>query len=219
MRFHRLLISCALSAFLCAASAQAEVVLGNLGNQGTDLIGTSGYTTGVSIAIPFRTGSSAANLTDVVIGLKGLFGTSGSQQVAATLYPDNGGVPANLPLGWTASLAVSDSPPSAYTFSATPFQLAALTDYWMIVSPDIAMEWIAAEPPALPTARNGSDWSYPAGGALVEDEGSWNSVPQQNAFSVSATAVPEPGTLALTAFAGVAGLASLRLRRHRTQQA
>jgi len=217
MRFHRLLISCALSAFLCAASAQAEVVLGNLGNQGTGLIGTTGYQTGSSVAIPFRTGSSAANLTDVVIGVQGLFGPSGSQQVAATLYADNSGEPTSTPLGWTDSQAVSNSAPSAYTFSATPFQLAPLTDYWMIVTPNIEMTWIAAEPPALPTARNGSDWSYPAGGALEAVEGSWGSVGQQNAFSVSAVAVPEPSTLAFAVCAGVAGLASLRLRRRKQQ--
>lgn len=158
MRLHRLLILCALSAFVCAASAQAEVVLGNLGNQGTGLIGTSGYQTGSSVAIPFRTGSSAANLTDVVIGVQGLF--TSSQQVAATLYANNGGLPASTPLGWTDSVTVlSSAGPSAITFSATPFQLAALTNYWMIVSPDVAMTWIAADPAAAPTARNGSDWS------------------------------------------------------------
>ncbi|MFM7244560.1 MAG: hypothetical protein ACKO40_10390 [Planctomycetaceae bacterium] len=83
MRFHRLLISCAISVFLFAASAPAEVVPGNLGNQGTGLIGTIGDQTGSSVAIPFLTGSSAANLIDVVIGVQG--DVVSSQNIAATL--------------------------------------------------------------------------------------------------------------------------------------
>jgi hypothetical protein len=216
MRFHRLLIAIAVSAFVCAASAQAEVVLGNLGASGTGAVGTTGFQFGSSVAIPFVTGSSAANLTDVVIGVQG--DLVASQNVAATLYANNGGVPASTPLGWTDSVTVlSSAGPSAITFSATPFQLSPSTNYWMVVSPDVAMTWIAANPTATPTSQNGSDWSYPAGGALAASEGFWNPMAQDNAFSVSATAVPEPGTLALAAFAGVAGLASLRLRRRKRQ--
>jgi hypothetical protein len=119
-------------------------------------------------------------------------------------------VPASTPLGWTDSVTVlSTAGPNAITFSDTPFQLAALTTYWMVVSPDVGMTWIATEPPAVPTARNGSDWSYPGGGALVANEGFWDPVGQQNAFSVSATAVPEPTTFALVAIAGLGGLAAL----------
>jgi hypothetical protein len=72
-------------------------VLGNPGESGTGSIGTSGYGTGSSVAIAFRTGSSPANLTDAVIGVQGTLVLS--QNVAATLYADNGGVPANTPLG------------------------------------------------------------------------------------------------------------------------
>jgi hypothetical protein len=82
----------------------------------------------------------------------------------------------------------------------------------MIVSPQVEATWIAADPSATPTAQNGSDWTYPAGGALEAVEGSWGAVGQQNAFSVIATAVPEPSTLALAAIAGLGGLAALRRR-------
>jgi hypothetical protein len=223
MRLYRLLISCALSAFVCAASAQAEVVLGNLGNQGTGTAGTSGYgvplqtpNIDVWLAIPFRTGSFATELTDVVVGMRKSAGVGGLG-IYAYLHADNNGVPGSR-LGWADDVYVNTGY-QTWTYSDDPFQLATATDYWILLQAGSVWEWLVADPSATPTAQTGSGWSYPAGGALLTTNNgtSWSSVGQQNSFSVGTVVVPEPATLALAAFAGLGGLASLRLRRRKRQ--
>ena len=205
MRFHPLLISCAVSAFLCATSAQAGVVLGNLGSTGTGSIGSAGYSFNASldntIAIPFVTGPAAADLSSVVIGLGN--NVPGAATATASLYTDLSGLPGG-PLSWSNSQNMSFGQIGTITFAdPTPYSLAANTPYWIVVSPGpYDFNWLEALPNVAPTVQNASGWSYPVAGAQCTNDG-WTAIGSQNSFSVNAAVVPEPATC-IMALAGLA---------------
>jgi hypothetical protein len=204
---------------LLAASAQsvrAEVVFGNLGSTGAG--GLNGSSTDIvavataegeysGLAQGFTTGSltNFLQLQSVVLGL---FAEVGVPARTVSLFSNNGGVPGTQ---LAVSNAVSVGAQAKYTFSFSNYQLDASTSYWIVPQPDVS--WHLSQPVAVPIERNSSGYTYLGSAQKTFESGNaWSNPADDNRFSVSVQAVPEPSTVAL-GIAGVAGLVAFRLRR------
>lgn len=194
-----------------AAPLRAEVVFGNLGDDGSGSLSDTGTNFGgaastQAIAVGFTTGSDSDFLQLQSVTL-GLFATSsGTLQRSVSIFSDASGNPGSS-LVTSGTVNVGDD--AKYTFPFSNYQLAAGTSYWIV--PEGSATWYRAEPEVSPSGRNESGWSFVAGrSSTVGSAGPWSSA--ATTFSVSVQAVPEPSTVAL-ALVGVGGLIGVRLRR------
>jgi hypothetical protein len=193
-------------AFFAAGTAQAGVVLSNMGANGlTDTSGPTNtdLTNGVLLASGFTTGASSQQLNWVSI--VGFNNDVGSKTVA--IYSDNAGSPGSLV---ATSSGTTVSTKNVYQFNFSGANLAASTTYWVL--PQEGLSWYIESANNAPSAQNSSGFSYIAtkvsgnGGAAFNGTSAFN---YTLGISTTPAAVPEP---ALTSLVCVGGIAFMRRR-------
>jgi hypothetical protein len=145
------------------------------------------------------------------------FGVTGTSPMLLSLLADSGNSPGALIENWTVPLSPSDTTLTIVTVnSITQSMLLAGHQYWLSVVPTdpihtgIGWGLASSGPPGiqLPIAENSTGINSGWGPTALD---------LANEFSVSATTVPEPGTLGIGALAFLSVIASLRTRRRRTK--
>jgi hypothetical protein len=208
-----------ISPCLASQNTRATVDLSNLGESSSGALaftqgGPNGTPVGLWLAQVFETGSAPGgySLDSVQLSLDVTASPAGS--VVVYLYGSSGSAPGTL------ENTINSGSPSAsgiYTFAASGILLSPLTKYWVVAT-------TTADPAAEPYAWNVSstfnyassdNWSMPQTTQYASTDGThWLTsyiIADPLQFAVSATAVPEPGMLAL---AGT-GLALLVRRRRK----
>lgn len=210
----------------CSLDARAEIVFGNLGAAGTNML-APGMSTEVSdahwVAQGFTVGATDTFLSAVALGLTDADATVARVQ----LYADGSGSPAGLPLA-TLSQAVMGAAPSLYTFDFNTL-LASGSSYWVVASTAEAsgkFAWQFNDDLGSPTTQNSSGWtaltpvtkvSTDAGGTWTKSDADRPSAISVKAEPISITAVPEPSAAVLAGF-GILGVTAMqRTRRQRTK--
>jgi hypothetical protein len=157
-----------------------------------------------SYANEFATGANAQgyNLNSIQVLMGSQPGEVATSGFVTSIYSNSGGEP-GVDLG---DLSGSSDPvtPGTYTYTASGITLSPLTDYWVVLAstgnaPGVI--WDATESTSY-ISSNG--WSLSTRGVSNNQGTGWMPVQLANfygQFSVTATAVPEPHTLALAAIA------------------
>jgi hypothetical protein len=205
---HRLPVrfAAALAAGLLAASASAQVTVSNLANDigSSATISTSANT---PVAVSFTTDSATYSLTSVTLSLGGV---NTSSPLMVSIYNDNSGQPGS---SLTALSGASPTSTGNYTFTSTGLALSANTTYWVAAATSGSGEYYWNLTTDLSQSNTGgATWTIGDDTQLF-NSGSWNTISVSAFMSVTATAVPEPGTYA--ALAGLTALGFVAWRRRR----
>jgi len=206
MKLFKILAIAAL-AMVSSASAQAGVVLSNMGALGTTDTSTNSNTDILAtdlLAAGFTTGSVVQNLDWVsIVG----FNNNNLQQRTVSIFSDNANKPGTL---FATSALRNVGGKAIYQFDFTGVTLAANTKYWVL--PEPLLSWYRVQGNAAPTEQNGSGFSY-AGMLESYDTGAtWTSLGDNHTLAISTSdpaAVPEP---ALTSLLCLSGIALIRRR-------
>ncbi len=205
MKLFKILAIAAL-AMVSSASAQAGVVLSNMGAGG--LSDTSGSFNGDVLgatrhASGFTTGPVVQNLDWVsLVGFNNDVG-----QKTVRIFSDNANNPGTL---FATSAATNMSIKDVYQFNFSGVTLAANTKYWVL--PELGVSWYLEDNGLQPTVQNGSGFTH-AGVRRSSDSGiNWTT--RMDAFTLAIStsdpaAVPEP---ALTSLLCLSGIALIRRR-------
>ena len=200
------------------SSAQAAVVYGNLGPNGTISISTSGGITLTSSAwraIAFTPGGSDLLLSTATIGLS--VNAAGSADVRLDLYSNNSGVPGTSLFNTTQTLSANTvAQPIDFTLNQT---LSSGTTYWIVaqnVSGSGTLTWRPADTSPLvgPTTQNSSGWTNLGNSTGISSSNggvTWGSTGTGASNAISLNAVPEPGAVSIAALFATGVL----LRRNR----
>ena len=206
--------------FACAITrAQTVVMVSNLSQPGNGSVPVAYYppddgpASHYDAAQGFTTGPAASLLQAITLSVGGGSGSGFS----VALYSDASGLPGSL----IETLNGSSSPASAGSYSYTSGGSAILTantSYWWIASvPDGAGSFLGFNLNSTNSTSETSAFGWTAGDVFRQQQngGGWGPSGQPLLFSVSASAIPEPGTYAAWAGAAVLGLAVVRRRRSR----
>jgi hypothetical protein len=195
-------------------SAQAEVVFGNMGQDGSGAISTTFTTFGPltnptrGLALGFSTGAGSTDLLVQAVTIGAFATDSGTQPRTVSIFSNSGSVP-DSSLFTSASTNVGDD--GKYTFSFANAQLAAGQTYWIVPDFSVTWAWAVSGGNAVAAEQNDSGYEY-VGMVERNSAGAWNSAFLN--YSVSIQAVPEPSTLVLTAAAvGLGCFGAARRRR------
>lgn len=220
MKITRLLIVSGMLSILMAGAASADVVFGNLGNQGVVNTGTNlAGSIASRWAVSFTTGSNplSLELTEVVAGLS-QDANAGGQNFSAILHSNNGGNPGTALATANATVPFSFTAGTKIPFEFPNVLLSATTQYWVTFGPTtgggLNYWWTPATGSQTPVAHNGSGWSFQ--GTKLGSGSSWSFYGSTGGISIKA--VPEPRTYAMLA-TGLVVVAGKTLRRRRTAQA
>ena len=210
-------------AALAVGSANAAVVFGNLGANGSGAVDPAGgtlITPTVWRALAFTPNGTNLVLNTATIGLD--TSASGSAGIRLDLYSNNAGNPGTSLFNTSQTLNASTvAGPVTFTLNQT---LTAGQTYWIVAQRDggtgnnNTLSWRRPSPNTAPTAQNLSGWVSVGAKTSNDDGGTWGSlttgVAIGNAISLTASPIPEPGTWAAMAiFAGGAAYAGWRRRQ------
>ncbi|WP_165072731.1 choice-of-anchor R domain-containing protein [Paludisphaera rhizosphaerae] len=189
-----------------SSAAQADIILADNLSQTT---GGADAVTGASwLAASFQTDGSAYSLSSLTLDLAR---TSIGGSVVVDLYTDGDLEPGSLLATYSADSSISTTA-SPIVFSIYDMILSANTTYWVVLRAVTGeFEWSWA------SSNLGSGVGFSTTTAMSDDAGStWftaDSYPYQ--MSVTAAAVPEPGSIALAALGAVCVVPVLRRARRR----
>jgi hypothetical protein len=185
-----------------AAPARGATVFSNLGAGDSFSLSTAWSVSGPDaggqdVAAPFTVGATAFTLNSAELAL-GLF--DGTNSLNVSLVNDASGSPGSNVLASTTVSGIpsfSVSSPGLVTadLSGASFVLEANTGYWLVAVADgdtaAGWSWNTTGGTGVVTRTNGGSWDAPSGTTAP-------------AFRIHGTAVPEPATLALLGFGGLA---------------
>jgi hypothetical protein len=204
------ILAIAAMAMVSSVSAQAGVVLSNMGATGTDNTSTNTNTDIVAndrIAAGFTTGS-----TDQILDWVALWTFNNDSDITRTvsIFSDAAGSPGTV-FGTSTATTVPGTK-GRYQFDFSGVTLAANTKYWVLPAVDLA--WYTVQGGAAPTAQNGSGFSFDGMKETFNGGTSWNPLATNYTLAISTSdvppaAIPEP---ALTSLLCLSGIALIRRR-------
>lgn len=194
--------------FFSAASAQAGVVLSNMGANGlTDTASSGNTNTDILstnlLAAGFSTGGVAQRLD--WISMVTFNNDSGTKVVE--IYTDNAGAPGSL---FATSTATSVGGRGVYQFNFSGVDLAASTSYW--VRPAVGLSWYVEDNGDAPSAQNGSGFASTGFRRSTDGGSSWLNSGNKYTLGVSTSDVPPVPEPALTSLLCLGGIAFMRRR-------
>lgn len=191
--------SALLIALLSTGISHAATVVSNLQEPPTS---STVFFNSTWLASSFTTDNQSYNLNSATLALDAPIGPAG---VTIQVYADAAGLPGSS-LGSLGTQSISSS--GDKTFTSSGLSLSPNTSYWLVASADNLAVWFGT----TSTAQTGS-WSIGDVGQTSNDSGTtWPTSSVVGRFSIDATAVPEPGTVALSALL-LGGLAARRRRK------
>jgi hypothetical protein len=200
------ILAIAAMAMVSSASAQAGVVLSNMGANG--LTDTSDIFNGdiqgtARLASGFTTGSVAQILDWVsIVG----FNNDVTQKTVA-IFSDNAGNPGTV---FATSAPRNVGTKDVLKFDFTGVTLAANTKYWVL--PELGLSWYLNNSFAQPSAQNGSGFTH-SGVRRSDDSGSsWYTTASPFTLAVSTSDLPPVPEPALTSLLCLSGIALIRRR-------
>lgn len=197
------------AAACCAATARAELIIGNFPSS-PDTFGTNVFDTSRK-AVSFIVGSQAYVLDAAVLRMN-----YGSGAPIVELRNDVGGAnPGNTVVASFNTPDANGGGAQSYSFTPTAATtLSANTKYWLYVygSDSNPTLWYRSNPNVTPA---GPGAAFDAYRVSTDGGGSWSSTSAYNSFELlgHTPAIPEPSSLALIATAGLAAGVRRRLFR------
>lgn len=198
-------------------SARADVVLGNLGPEGTGPLSgqfTQTAPTGIqtttsrAIAMGFVVTNDPYNrvLSAVTLGLSNHLANPASTSRSVAVYTSINGVPSSTPFAISDSVVVTGTSRNSYTFnfSGLPLLTKGAT-YWVVPSESSIVRWFRSNPTINPEEFSESGYSY-AGALRKNNTNQWVAATFPNySFSLAIIPVPESSTLTLAGIGLVIG--------------
>jgi hypothetical protein len=200
-----LLVGAMLASNALTSTALAQTMVSNLD---ATVNGTSNTASNQTLANSFTTGASATNLSSVTLFMANNTGGSG---FAVNLYSDGSGAPGSALESLSGPGAPSTNGNYNYTSAGT--LLNANSTYWIVATSSV--DHFGWGQTSSTTETSSSGWTIgDVGLASTNGGASWiTNTSNVQMFSVSTTAIPEPGTYA--ALAGVVALGFAAWRRRR----
>jgi hypothetical protein len=195
--------------FFATASAQAGVVLSNMGTDGLTDTATSGNTntdilSSNLLAAGFTTGAVAQRLDWIsMVTFNNDVGTK-----TVEIYTDNAGAPGSL---FATSVATTVSGRDVYQFNFSGVDLAASTSYW--IRPAVGLSWYIEDNGTAPAAQNGSGFASTGYRRSTDGGSSWLNSGNQYTLGISASDVPPVPEPTLTSLLCLGGIAFMRRRK------
>lgn len=208
IRIHSLAVT--LACLSLVPTASGVVLVSNLSKTRTAAYGA---TFEQSVAAGFTTDSTPYELDSATLRIFASLGAVGD--VAVSIYSDDGGLPdAVVPNGLLSGPTQPGAGDITYNSTGT-ISLAANSTYWLVLSivngdenRIVGWDWTSDNSP------NSGPGTILSDGALFFG-GSWSDSGTEQLFAVSATAVPEPATVAGIGALGLLGFAAVRQWRAR----
>jgi hypothetical protein len=188
-------------------SQAQETYLSSLGlaSSGSYSVGSNSW-----VALGFETGSNNSGylLNTVQLSLSSASGNSSGFTVMLYKCSPVGAIPYTSSL-YTLSGASDPESEGIYTYtSSSSISLQANTLYWIVVTSTTAISDGSYALNYSSTKSYNSSNGWTGGGIIISSTGnyldSYTRYPAYGLFSLTATAVPEPGTLALISLGGIA---------------